>query len=114
VLLHATNLKVNIYIFFLVFSSLFIFLSLGLKYSSQHPVLKYIQFMFFPQFERQRFTPIKRKFWEEIIAYFPLIPYRPHRKRRLQKFFFAAGTSLPNCFLLTVRGYTDRLRGTGA
>jgi hypothetical protein len=30
-----------------------------------------------------------------------------HRKRRLQQFFVAAGTSLPSCYLATIRGYTD-------
>jgi hypothetical protein len=24
-----------------------------------------------------------KKFWEELIAYFPSIPHEPHRKRRL-------------------------------
>jgi hypothetical protein len=46
-------------------------------------------------------------FWEELIAYFPLLPHKPHRKRRLQQFFFSAGTSLPNCYLATIEGYTD-------
>jgi hypothetical protein len=34
------------------------------------------------------------KFWEELIAYFPLT-HGPHRKRRLQKIFVAARTCLP-------------------
>jgi hypothetical protein len=50
------------------------------------------------------------KFWEELIAYFPLI-HGPQRKRRLQQFFAAAGTSLPSCYLATMRGYTDRPTG---
>jgi hypothetical protein len=40
-----------------------------------------------------------KKFWEEVIHYFPLIRHRSHKKRRLQQFFVAAGTSLPNFFL---------------
>jgi hypothetical protein len=31
-----------------------------------------------------------------------------HRKRRLQQFFVAAGTSLPSCYVATIKGYTDR------
>jgi hypothetical protein len=31
-----------------------------------------------------------------------------HRKRRLQQFFVAAGTSLPSCYLGTIGEYTDR------
>jgi hypothetical protein len=46
-----------------------------------------------------------KKFWEELIAYFPLIRHGPHRKRRLQQFFVAAGTSLPSCYLATIDGY---------
>jgi hypothetical protein len=46
-------------------------------------------------------------FWEELIAYFLLI--RPNRKkRRLQQFFFAAGTFLQCCYLATIGAYTDR------
>jgi hypothetical protein len=48
-----------------------------------------------------------KKFWEELIASFPLIRYGPHRKR-LQQFFVAAGTSLPNCYLAMIGGYTYR------
>lgn len=40
--------------------------------------------------------------WEEVIAYFPLIQYGPHRKRCLQQFFVAVGTSLTSCYLATV------------
>jgi hypothetical protein len=49
-----------------------------------------------------------KKFWEELIAYFPMIRYGPHRKRRLQQFVVAAGTSLPSCYLATIGGYTNR------
>jgi hypothetical protein len=34
-----------------------------------------------------------KKFWEELIAYFPLIRHGPHRK--------------PSCCLATIGGYTD-------
>jgi hypothetical protein len=47
------------------------------------------------------------KFWEEIIAYFPLIRHGPHRKRLLQQFFVAAGTYLPSCYLEAIGRYTD-------
>jgi hypothetical protein len=50
----------------------------------------------------------KKKFWEELMAYFPLIRLRPHRKRCLQQFFVAAGTSLQSCYIAAIRGYTDR------
>jgi hypothetical protein len=42
------------------------------------------------------------------MAYFPLILHGPHRKRRLQQFFVAAGTTLPSCFPAAIGGYTDR------
>jgi hypothetical protein len=29
-----------------------------------------------------------KKFWEELIAYFPFLLQEPHRKRRVQKFFY--------------------------
>jgi hypothetical protein len=45
-----------------------------------------------------------KKFLEEEVAYFPVVRYGPHRKRRLQQFFVAAGTSLPSRCLATVRG----------
>jgi hypothetical protein len=50
---------------------------------------------------------INKKFWTELITYFPLIRHGPHWKRGLQ-FFVAAGTSLPSCYLVTIGGYTDR------
>jgi hypothetical protein len=71
-------------------------------------------------------TVINKKFWEEPIAYFPLIRHEQHRKRRLQRIFVAAGTSLPS-FYPAIKGviyftealprndrrntYTDRLMG---
>jgi hypothetical protein len=47
-----------------------------------------------------------KKFWEELIAYFPLIRHGQHRKPRLQQFLVAAGTCLPSCCLSATRGYT--------
>jgi hypothetical protein len=47
-------------------------------------------------------------FWEELIAYFPLIRHGPHRKRLLQQFFVAAGRSLLSCHQATIGAYTDR------
>jgi hypothetical protein len=41
---------------------------------------------------------------EEWTAYFPLIRHGPHRKRRLQQFFVAAGTYLPNYLPSNGRG----------
>jgi hypothetical protein len=29
-----------------------------------------------------------KKFWEELVAYFPLIRHEQHRKRRVQQFFY--------------------------
>jgi hypothetical protein len=45
-----------------------------------------------------------KKFWEELMAYFPLIQHGPHRKRHLQQFLFPAGTCLPSRCLATIRG----------
>jgi hypothetical protein len=36
----------------------------------------------------------------------------PYRKQRLQQFFFATGTSLPSCYLASIRRYTDRSTDT--
>jgi hypothetical protein len=47
---------------------------------------------------------INKKFWEEPIAYFPLLQHGLHRKRRLQQFFVATGTSLLNHYLATKGG----------
>jgi hypothetical protein len=50
------------------------------------------------------------KFWQVLGRTNRLVFYRhgPHRKRRLQQFFVAAGTSLPTCcYLVTIKGYTD-------
>jgi hypothetical protein len=49
-----------------------------------------------------------KKFWEELIAYFPLTRHGPQRKRSLQNVFIASGTSLLSCYLATIRGYTKR------
>jgi hypothetical protein len=49
-----------------------------------------------------------KKFWEELIACFPLIRHRPHKRRHLQQFFVAAGTCLLSRSLVTIGGYTDR------
>jgi hypothetical protein len=37
---------------------------------------------------------VNKKFWKELIAYFPLIRYRLHRKWRLQQFFYCCVCSL--------------------
>jgi hypothetical protein len=34
------------------------------------------------------FLKQNKKFWEELIAYFPLTRHGPHRKRRVQQFFY--------------------------
>jgi hypothetical protein len=49
-----------------------------------------------------------KKFWEELMAYFPLKQHEPHRKRRLKLFFVAAGTFLLSHCLAKKIGYTDR------
>jgi hypothetical protein len=38
-----------------------------------------------------------KKFWEELIAYFPLLRRGPHRKRRVQQFFYC-------CLCIRCRG----------
>jgi hypothetical protein len=53
-----------------------------------------------------KFNNRNKKLCQELIAYFPFIGHVPNRKRRLQKFVVAAGTSLPNCYLATKGGYT--------
>jgi hypothetical protein len=58
--------------------------------------------------EHRGILDMKQKFWEELIAYFPLIQHESHRKQRLEQFFIATGTSLPSCYLATIGGYTDR------
>jgi hypothetical protein len=55
-----------------------------------------------------------RKFWETLISYFPVIRHGSHRKRHLQHFFVAAGTSLLSCYLTTIEGYIDSPRDTSA
>jgi hypothetical protein len=47
-----------------------------------------------------------------MITYFPLLRHGLHRKRRLQQFFVAGGTSLPSCYLATIGGYRDRSTDT--
>jgi hypothetical protein len=47
-------------------------------------------------------------FWEELIAYSPFIRHGPHRKRRLQQIFVAAGTCLLSHCLAMIGGYTER------
>jgi hypothetical protein len=46
----------------------------------------------------------RNKFYEELIASFPVIWLGPYRKQRLKQFFFVAGICLPNCCLATVWG----------
>jgi hypothetical protein len=50
---------------------------------------------------------INQRFWEELIAYFPLIRHGPHRKRLLQQSFVSAEKSSPSCYLAMIEGYTD-------
>jgi hypothetical protein len=45
------------------------------------------------------------KFWEELNAYFPLIRYGLHRKRRLQQYPRCRGNVLPSRCLATIGGY---------
>jgi hypothetical protein len=46
---------------------------------------------------------LHKKFWKELIAYFPLKRHGPHRKWRLRQLFIAAGTSLSSCYLVTIK-----------
>jgi hypothetical protein len=52
-------------------------------------------------------TTTTKKFWEEPIAYFPLIRHGPHRRRRLQQLFAAMGTCLPSRCLTNDMGHTE-------
>jgi hypothetical protein len=42
-------------------------------------------------------TLYKKKFWEELIVYFPSIRHGPHRKRRVKQFFYC-------CMCICCRG----------
>jgi hypothetical protein len=55
---------------------------------------------------------ISKKFWEELIAYFPFIRHGSNRKRLLHQFFITTGRSLPSCYIASIRGYTDTHRHT--
>jgi hypothetical protein len=70
--------------------------------------LGYLQFLAcFPNFEKCK------KFWEELISYFPLIRHAQHIKRRVNVstvlcVFVATGTCIPSCCLATMGGgYTQ-------
>jgi hypothetical protein len=45
-----------------------------------------------------------KNFWEELIAYFPLIRHGPHRKWLLQQFFITAGACLMSRCPATIGG----------
>jgi hypothetical protein len=47
-----------------------------------------------PNIKRTENVRINKKFWEELIAYLPLIWHWPNRKRCLQQFFIAMRTCL--------------------
>jgi hypothetical protein len=55
-----------------------------------------------------------KKFWEELTAYFPLIRHGPHRKRRLQQFFYCCvsiycrGNIFTEPLPVMIAGYTCR------
>jgi hypothetical protein len=49
-----------------------------------------------------------KKFWDELLAYFPSIRHGPQRKRRLQQSFVAGGPCLPSCYLPTIGRYTEK------
>jgi hypothetical protein len=46
---------------------------------------------------------LNKKFWEEVIALFPITRYIPRRKRHLQQFSVAAGTFPPSRYLAATR-----------
>jgi hypothetical protein len=54
--------------------------------------------------EDLRIDNFNRDFCEELVAHFFMIGDGRHTKPRLPQFFFAAGTSLPNCYLSTIWG----------
>jgi hypothetical protein len=59
--------------------------------------------------KRGEYAKKNKKFWEELIAYFPLIRHGPHG-RRLQQFSSCCvcipcrGNILPSCCLATIAG----------
>jgi hypothetical protein len=52
-------------------------------------------------FRLTRYKINNNKFWEELIAYFPLIRHGPHRKRSAQQFLYCC------VYSLTVRFITE-------
>jgi hypothetical protein len=63
---------------------------------------------YFCHYSKDQYTDdITKTSCEVLVAYFPLIRHEPHRKRRLQQFFVAAGMSLPSSFLATIERYID-------
>jgi hypothetical protein len=60
------------------------------------------------EFQGKKIYRLNKKFWEELIIYFPLIPRGPHRKWHLQQFFVAMGMSLLSYCLAMIGGYIDR------
>jgi hypothetical protein len=51
---------------------------------------------------------LTRKFCEELIACFPLIQHRPHKKEHFQQFFVAVGMTSLSCCLAMIGRCTDR------
>jgi hypothetical protein len=57
---------------------------------------------------------LNKLFWEELIAYFPLIRHVPYRKRLVQQLFYCyivfvvVVTFLPSSCLTTIVGHTYR------
>jgi hypothetical protein len=49
----------------------------------------------------------KKKFWEELLAYVPLIRRKLHRKWHLQQFFATTGTCLLWHCIAMIGGYTE-------
>jgi hypothetical protein len=45
---------------------------------------------------------VNKRFWEELIAYFPFLWHEPRKKQHLQQLFTAMGTSLPSYYLATM------------
>jgi hypothetical protein len=56
---------------------------------------------------KQFYQHLNKKFWEELIAQFPLIQHGSHRNGRVQQFFFSEGKCLSSRCLATIRGGTQ-------
>jgi hypothetical protein len=50
-----------------------------------------------------------KKFWEELIAYYPLIRHGPHRKRHIQQFFYCCECVFVAAVTFSPSGYLGKI-----